>query len=56
MLVDVTGNEDKAKEALDKADKNLIKEGAKKTHKTIAGARVTIYDLPAKEDSRKRAA
>jgi len=50
VLVDVTGNEAKAKEALDKADQNLIKEHAKKTQKTIAGTPVTIYDLPAKED------
>ena len=50
VLVDVTGNEAKASEALDKADKNLLKDGAKKSHKTIAGTAVTIYDIPAKED------
>ncbi len=50
VLVDVTENLDKAKEALEKADKNLLKEGAKKSNKTISGTAVTIYDLPAKED------
>ncbi len=51
VLVDVTGNEDQAQEALEKADKNLIKERARKSHKTVSGVAVTIYDLPAKEDS-----
>jgi hypothetical protein len=50
VLVDVTNNEVKAKEALEKADKNLLKEKAKKSQKTIGGVAVTIYDLPAKED------
>jgi hypothetical protein len=50
VLVDVTGNEDRAQEALAKADQNLLKEHAKKSQKTIAGTSVTIYDLPAKED------
>ena len=46
VLVDVTENLDKAKEALEKADKNLLKEGAKKSHKTVdCGDR--SYDLPA---------
>ena len=39
MLVDVTDNEAKASEALEKADKNLLKDGAKKSHKTISGHR-----------------
>jgi len=36
--------------ALEKADRNLLKDGAKKSHKAISGVSVTIYDLPAKED------
>jgi len=50
VLVDVTGNDEKAGEALEKADRNLLKDGAKKSHKAISGVSVTIYDLPAKED------
>ena len=50
VLVDVTGNDAKATEALEKADRNLLKEKAKKSHKAISGVSVTIYDLPPKED------
>lgn len=50
MLADVTGNEAKAKSALDKASESLINEKGKKSQKTIAGVAVTIFDIPPKED------
>ncbi|MBI2823626.1 MAG: hypothetical protein HYX69_02920 [Planctomycetia bacterium] len=54
VLVDVTGHEEKANEALKKADENLIKEGAKKTHKDLVGTRLTIYSLAAKDRTEPR--
>ncbi len=50
VLVDVTDNEVKAREALEKAEKNLQKEKAKKSQHTAAGTTIIVYDLPPKED------
>lgn len=46
MLVDVTGNVDKAKQVLEKASANLTREGAKRSQVAMASLQVTVFDLP----------
>ena len=48
LLLDVTGHVKQAQAVLDKADKNLLAQGAKKRSKKIDGVDVAIFDLPKK--------
>jgi hypothetical protein len=47
ILADVSGNGDKARKLLAKAEANLTKAGATATQRTLGGATVTVYQMPA---------
>jgi len=46
LMADVTGRTEKAKTLLRKIDADLIKRGAKKRQRTVAGVQITVFDLP----------
>jgi hypothetical protein len=56
LVVDVTGNQDKARELLVKVSATLAKEGAKETKRVVNGITVLTFDLPKPEDNPKAAA
>ncbi len=53
VLVDVTGQEQRAQDVLKKAAENLTKEGAKRSQRKLAGVDVTVYELALKDDPKK---
>ncbi len=52
LLLDVTGNVDRATSVLDDVSANLVREGAKKSEVVVAETRVTAFDLP--DEGRER--
>src|SRR5262249_36238442 len=52
MMVDVTGNEAKAKQVLEKAGTTLKEKGAKRAAQDISGTPVTVYTFPIRSDEK----
>jgi hypothetical protein len=53
VLVDVSGQEEKAQETLDKVYSELQKQGAKRSQKDVAGVKLTILETPPKGEQKE---
>ena len=54
LLVDVTGHDKEAAALLEKVSKNLSSQQARRSQREIHGAKVTLFDLPKKDDKPTR--